>query len=236
MANGIQSGNTSLFEEHELVERYDLSWEESDGWKRLPVPWPDDLAQRLARAVQDERAGVTVCLGPPAEPIGSGVLVRDEKGYGILTAGHVCRLFRDKWEKQAGVVLRCIVQCSREPVQPGQKVALPLRSFKVSDTREEYTPGRGVPDYGCLVVSQLDGRNMSAWGTFINLMGDRRTRAARAYRLEHNVWVAAGNMAERAGDAEAFHMHFMGGKRLCTKGKVGVISISRARAVPMQLP
>lgn len=107
--------------------------------------------QGRARSVQQERAGVTICFGGQAEPLGSGVLVRGAKGYGILTAGHVCRNFERKrkgHKGSLGLVLRCAPQWPREPVRPGQKDTQTLKPFEVIKAIEVYDPAVHVPDFG----------------------------------------------------------------------------------------
>lgn len=53
---------------------------------------------------------------------------------------------------------------------------------------------------------------MTAWGTFINLAEGKRTRNSGGYKLQYNVWVAAGYVAERSGMGDFYNMHFMGGQ------------------------
>ena len=162
--------NEPLFKDDELVERFDDNWQETDGWKRLPVPWPEDLQFALVRAIQEERAGVTICFGDQADPIGSGVLVRGTKGYGILTAGHVCGAFKHRLKNYKGnFFLRCISQGPREPIRPGEKESQVLKPFNTVEASEVHDSVSHVPDYGCVVLPELDGRAMSSWGTFINL-------------------------------------------------------------------
>lgn len=79
---------TELFDASEVVKRYDDGRKETPEWRRLNAS--DELMDRLARRLQEHYAGVTILGGN--QPLGSGVLVRSAAVYGVLTAGHVCRL------------------------------------------------------------------------------------------------------------------------------------------------
>ena len=77
--------------------------------------------------------------------------------------------------------------------------------------KSAYRSTHKIPDYGCLVVPELGGREMAAWGTFINLTDGMRSRRIKSYEFEHNAWVAAGFLGERSTSTAAYHWHAIGG-------------------------
>ena len=102
--------NTELFNRSELIKQYDGEWTETPEWRRLSLT--DECSARLVRRLQEHHSGITIIGGN--RPIGSGVLVRTKSAYGVLTAGHVCKLVKD--EIGHGRSIRCIPQGTREPV------------------------------------------------------------------------------------------------------------------------
>ena len=76
---------------------------------------------------------------------------------------------------------------------------------------ELYEPGGKTPDYGCLMLPLIDGRNMEARGTFVNITKRGTSRKRPEYRPEQNVWQAAGYLQERSGERAAYTWHAIGG-------------------------
>ena len=196
--------NTELFDQSEIVRRYDDEWKETSEWRRLNHS--DEFRDRLVRRVQEHYAGITILGGNT--PLGSGVLVRSTAAYGVLTAGHVCTLVKDEIGRDRPI--RCIPQATREPVPAGKRGNLLVRELSLRGVTEVYAPPRETPDYGCLMVPLIDGRAMEAWGTFVNLTKHGRSRKHSEYRLAHNAWVAAGYLQERSTETAAYHWHAIG--------------------------
>ena len=195
---------TELFDASEVVKRYDDGWTETPEWRRLNAS--DEVMGRLARRLQEHYAGVTILGGN--QPIGSGVLVRSAAAYGVLTAGHVCRLVKDEIGRDRPI--RCIPQGTREPVPAGKRAGVLIRELPLRGVTEVYDPPSQIPDYGCLMLPWIDGRNMEAWGTFVNLTKHGMSRKHPEYQLEHNAWVAAGFLQERSSQTAAYHWHAIG--------------------------
>lgn len=204
------SNASSLFERHELLKEYDENWLETAMWKRLSSS--SSLNDQLIRDLQDEHAGVTLIGGSrhaPA-PVGSGVLVRSATGYGILTAGHVCK--RVERQRASHGWIGCLEQGPRTPVPADTRTSMFIRPLPPGIVvKTTYRSTREIPDYGCLVVPELGGREMAAWGTFINLTEGMRSRRIKSYEFEHNAWVAAGFLGERSTSTAAYHWHAIGG-------------------------
>ena len=196
--------NAELFEASEIVKRYDNEWTETPEWRRLNPS--DEFIARLVRRLQEHYAGITILGGN--QPIGSGVLVRSAAAYGVLTAGHVCRLVKDEIGHDRPI--RCIPQGTREPVPAGKRAGVLVRELPLRGVTEVYNPASETPDYGCLMVPWIDGRAMEAWGTFVNVTKHGRSRRLPEYKLEHNAWVAAGYLQERSTETAAYHWHTIG--------------------------
>ena len=196
--------STELFDQSEIVKRFDDEWKETPEWRRLNPS--DEFTARLVRRVQEHYAGITILGGNT--PLGSGVLVRSTAAYGVLTAGHVCKLVKDEIGRNRPI--RCIPQATREPVPAGKRGNVLVRELSLRGVTEVYDPAREIPDYGCLMVPLIDGRAMEAWGTFVNLTKHGRSRKHSEYQLEHNAWVAAGYLQERSTETAAYHWNAIG--------------------------
>ena len=204
------SNTPHLFERHELLTEYDDNWSDTAMWKRLSSS--SDLNHQLIRDLQAEHAGVTLIGGSQGAPtpIGSGVLVRGVRGYGILTAGHVCKRVERELKRHGSI--SCLEQGPRTPVRAETRVSMLIRPLPPGlVVKSAYRSTHKIPDYGCLVVPELGGREMAAWGTFINLTDGMRSRIIKSYELEQNAWVTTGFLGERSTSTAAYHWHAIGG-------------------------
>jgi len=201
----IVAMDTELFHPNEIVKQYDDGWTETPECRRLSLT--DECSAQLVRRLQEHHAGITIIGG--SRPIGSGVLVRTSAAYGVLTAGHVCKLVKDEIDHNRAI--RCIPQGTREPVPPGQRAGVLIRKLSLRGVSEEYDPSNATPDYGCLMVPWIDGRAMEAWGTFMNLTTHGISRQQPDYQLEYNAWLAAGYLQERSTETFAYHWCAIGG-------------------------
>ena len=195
-----------IFEDHELLRRFEDEWQDSKEWQR--TVFTAEFTHRLAIAMHAHRAGITIIIGN--EPIGSGVLVCGAKGHGVLTAGHVCTRIKEMM-RQPNFLLRCLPQGVPGQDEPGNPVTLFPRLLQLRRASEVYpSGGGGVPDYGCMVIPDVDVGSMAAWGTFVNLTKEGPSRRHCDYRLGHNSWVVTGFLQERSGDGSVYHQHFFG--------------------------
>ena len=181
-----------LFQDSDAIKEYNEDWKDSKEWEQFL--YDDVFGLRLAREIQMHHAGVTILGGN--EPIGSGVLVKGMKGHGILTAGHVCHRVQEAVKKRS-IVSFCS-QGLREVTQPGDKVSIFVHRLPVMELYSEYQDSTSFPDYGCIVVPEVDARNIKPWATFINITPEGPSRKQKDYDLNHNAWVAAGFLEERS--------------------------------------
>ena len=200
-----------IFKDDELIRSFEDEWEAPvpEGWER--THFKKDHTKRMARAIQTHRAGITLVEGN--DPIGSGVLVRGYEGHGVLTAGHVvARLKELMAEKQSSgnFLLRCIPQGALEQEHPGVPVSQYLHLLNLIKCVGEYSSSDPIPDYGCMVIPDVDVGSIESWGTFINITKEGPSRQAGGYKLGYNSWMTAGFLEERSPHASVFHQHFLG--------------------------
>ena len=190
-----------LFEPEELVTRHDAS-RPIPGWT-LSSTLEED-APRLMQRVMERMSGLTLVIDD--QPEGSGVFVSTTKAYGVLTAGHVCERIADAIDR--GSELRWLLQGA---YTPSHNHPLLARKLEVRGAVLAYDRKRNAPDFGCLKIPQLDGRDMVAWATPVNITPQGPSRKSPEYRLECNAWVAAGFLAERSQGRTVTCLHGIGG-------------------------
>ena len=201
---------TGIFSQEELVETFDDTWDPPSGWQNISELADEErksLFRDVLRSLHDYRAAVILIdTSDPAgpRPLGSGVLVRGYHGYGVLTAGHVCVEI-----KRRGLANSQCLWCL--PVMADRRVGEPFRRLLVSKVELAYSSGVAVPDYGCIVMPSVKGRDAAAWGTFVNITAKGVSRRTAPSRLEHGVWAAAGYVEERSGDKAFFSQYLIGG-------------------------
>lgn len=194
--------SAKLFQDSELVKRYE-EWEDSDEWARATIT--EAQAMCLIREVQVHHAGVTLITNGSA--VGSGVFVKSAKGYGILTAGHVCETLRA--ELKRGHDFAFLSQGLRQEMRPGD----------VLEGTARHLPSRGlqhmhvdpVPDFGCVMLPDVDARTIATWATFVNITQDGPSLKQKNYELNRNAWVTVGFLEERTPYAgSVFHQNLVG--------------------------
>lgn len=197
-----------LFRDEECIRRYREDWESTEKWHRTITT--DVFALRVARAMQQLHIGVTIST--PEKPIGSGVLVKSSKGYGILTAGHVCTLLEN--ELRSLEFIHVFSHGAREPFEPGAGTSIHsyplLRKFLRIE--KGYTKNCPVPDYGCIVLPKVLGVGTEARLTFTNIENGPSVQD-KDYELEHNVWVCAGFLEEKSAPGRVFVSYAFGSPR-----------------------
>lgn len=195
-----------LFDESERVRSYG-EWRGEPGWELSTLTVEEST--QLTKRVLQHAAGVTILSND--RPLGSGVLVQTEVSFGVITAGHVCRLVRDEIHPER--IIGCLPHSAMGTAGLEEvRSDVPVRDLPLCGVEENYDPKGRTPDYGCLKIPPTAARDMMAsWGTFVNLTSGGPSRRQQQYRLERNAWVSGGYLAERSWERAAYHWHAIGG-------------------------